>query len=231
MFLHVIAPYTFEIYNSQLHLIFDLVIRILSYIIPVWLIFILITKIKQRTLTFIECFFIVNFFGILFWPLNDGARYYLPIFIFAVYFTLEFLEKLFEQKFKSNHLIVVIASILIFLNIIGVYQSRYFDDNEIYTPTTKAMFEWVKENKEEQVFMFRRPRVLALFSEAEAVMPRYVSHNPQNLIEHINRYEVTHLIQSNNHPIGPIEELYKTNFTFELQWENEDYKIYMINPI
>jgi hypothetical protein len=197
-------------------------------------------KVKRRTVTFVECFFVLYFIAIMIWPIADGIRYALPLAGLSLIFLFKTFHFLFvvlpSEKYKrfsamGERLIMGFCFLVFLLNVIGITLNLGFNDDEIKKPATQELIRWMKTHmKEDEVFMFIHARAMCLFTDRKGVLPRYYPWDKKFLVEHMQRYRVAYYIKFNDRLQPPIETAYRCDFEFRPLWSNASFSVYAVAP-
>lgn len=134
-----------------------------------------IMQVRRRVLV-TEIFFTVYCASILFWPAGEGIRYFvpmLPLFIFYLLCGVEYWASKPVPALPAVLRSVILIGLLGFL--VFSYGSRYrsWDYRTIaqgpYQWESRELFQFVrKKTPLDAVFIFRKPRILALFTGRQA---------------------------------------------------------------
>jgi len=189
-----------------------------------------VTRIKNRV-TFLEIFLLLYVGIIIIWPDNEGTRFLIPVIPLYIMYVFIGLTKLTFIRYKeTRRLFIAILIVAFFSSYFGKYMKFNYDsiDKGVGKKETIELFEYIKKNTDGgDVFIFRKPRVLSLFTERSAG----VYHRPDNykdLWSFFNRIGATYLIVSSIDPeflhlfVGKYED------RFEEMYSNVDFKVYKI---
>ena len=189
-----------------------------------------IVRIKNN-LTILEIFFLTYLGVIILWPYSQGIRYLIPLIpIYLIYVVVG----LTQFKFIPIKAIRSTLYYLLIIAMFGSYLGRYskINFNSSYGGIDKKesiqLFKYIKENtKVDDVFIFRKPRVLALYTDREAARYQY-SNNDNDLWNFFESIGATYVIKGYiDDPFFP-RFIERNNNRFVERYSNNDFKIYQI---
>lgn len=138
-----------------------------------------VARIKNRV-TFLEIFLPLYVGIIIIWPAYQGTRFLIPaIPLYIMYAFIGITEIKFTQYKEARRLFVTILIVALFVSYFGKYTKLNYGsiDRGIGKKETIELFEYIRNNTDGgDVFIFRKPRVLSLFTGRSAA----VYHRPDN---------------------------------------------------
>lgn len=204
-----------------------------------WLLFISISglvvigyleKIKNK-MTLREIFLILYLACIIIWPSYQGKRFLLPIIPLYLFYMFAGFEKIkFSQSKKIKYLLLAVLVGAIFFSYISWYLKANFTSIRQGFAKNKAtaLFDYIKKATDKNdVFIFRKPRVLALFAERSAS----VYHKPKSdgeLWDYFNKIGADYIVT------GPFDEPFFQFFVEKFKnnlkevYANPAFKVYRI---
>lgn len=188
----------------------------------------------KRKVTFLELFVGLYAICIIIVPMTGGIRYLLPIVSFYLFYSLQGIKALPQRNgFRTAVIAIVVISVT--ATYAASYNTRNF--REVPNSITKAeaieFFEYVKkQTNENDVFIFTKPRALALFTgRKSSFFP--LKKDDKEAWEYFRTVNATYLVVG---PVGvePHEQVFFTGFVgrnkdyFREVYANADFVIYQI---
>jgi len=214
-------------YSRDLSKVFS-VILLIAASIGFWV------RIRSRK-TIFEIFFIVHFVIIILWPIRQGVRFLIPVI--PLYFFYAFLGMQRIANFK-NEKMNKIPYIIILILISVFYTCKYSTTDYasladgVHKKESMDLFSFIRDNtKQKDVFVFRKPRVLSLYTGRSAA----VYHRPENeseLLDYLVKIDANYIVESFiNHKIDYEffhEFVSRNKYRWEMIYSNPDFKVYRI---
>jgi len=195
----------------------------------------LISRIKKGVSSF-ELFFLLYFAVLLIWPAFQFYRFLIPILpLFFLYLYEGLITIIKFIKWPQLRIaIIVIASFFVFLNYMNTYIAilpRSITDLE--KVETKELFHFIqKETSSDDVILFFKPRVLALFTDRRS-LAMAVPDPGGDLFKKMKDFGVTKTILRKGHHIEYQPELEDFIVThpgnFELLYNNSEFFVYKVH--
>ncbi len=155
----------------------------------------------------------------------EFVRFVLPI-LPGVLCLLLFLYKrfgMFRHIFRLFFVVVLVA------NIYDIWIVKDLSDDVITNSQTMEMSHWVRDNlKEDEHYMFFKPRALALLSGRTGTAPWLTQESQETLSQRIKRLGISYIIFPKTTSVIRYSELEGLE-KIMLVWENSMYLIYRIN--
>jgi hypothetical protein len=220
-----------------------------DYIVPVlWLLAIplilwgFIRRTRGSTL-FMELFFLFHLTIILAWPSIQELRFLYPILpLFLLYAGIGFEESLTQLKKMISPRRVHALAMLFAVGIIIIYgvrtQKVVATEGPItdgpYTPEAMELFQFVREKTEpEAIFVFYKPRVLALYTDRHASafpenqpMPVVIDYLEEISTDYVVVKKAKEVKVSESRLVGLIQSC---QASFEQVFDNEMFSIYRLD--
>jgi len=189
-------------------------------------------KKARDKVTIFEVFAPVYLLCILLWPQLQGLRYLLPVvplYILYSFMGINRLNSMRSGKLERPVFLVMVMAIAV------TYAVKYSKTN--YGPImegidkeeTTELFNFIKHGTDKSdVFVFRRPRALSLFTERSATVYHQTQEDAQ-LWDYFRKIGATYVI------VGPIDEPFFREFVERNKdklcavYSNADFKVYRIN--
>lgn len=156
-----------------------------------------LTRIKNKV-TIFEIFLVLYMAIVIVWPANQGTRFLIPVIPLYLFYAFSGIEKLGSFKGGTLERVVLIALVAaIFFS----YATRY-EKMDYGSPIREGvaekeavdLFHYIKQATDgRDVFIFRKPRVLSLFTGRRAS----VYHQPEDdgrLWDYFGEIKATHVI-------------------------------------
>lgn len=193
-----------------------------------------LTRVKSG-ITIFEIYFVLHMAIVIIWPMNQGTRFLIPVIPLYLFYSFLGVQKI--SSFHGNKLGISVPIILVVAIFIS-YAIRYIKIDYgpiregIAKKETVDLFSYIKQStKEGDVFIFRKPRVLFLYTGRRAS----IYHQPQDDKELWNYF---HEIKANYVIVGQVfrsdvtflshfVEKYKDHF--REVYSNPDFKVYRIS--
>ncbi len=197
-------------------------------------------RIKTKKLEFVECFFVVYLVGVLVWPLGlqEVQRYALPLMGLSLVFCIELFglawRKYFQQRFCRLRLSVEQVTrgfllLILFFNVLNIRMQFSFNDDAIFQNDAVEMMNWVKANtREDEHFLFRRPRVVGLFTDRLGAQLTLVKGYEGKFYWRVRKFSVRWLINDKNIFPFNFEQMSNEEFVFLKVFENRSFEIYKV---
>ncbi len=191
-------------------------------------------RLWRRTISLLECFFVVYFLGIMAWTIEGGSRYFLPIAGVFLILGLEGVRAIYRLVFNDKFENIregIIRGILILLiahNVLSIIVDLDFDDNEIYRKNTKEVVQWIQRNiQPEEHYMFWKPRALAALTDRVGTPFWIYPEDKRNWPQRAKKFKIDYLI------IFTVDEYLLNQVTdgvIEAKeiWGNDGYKIFKV---
>lgn len=193
-----------------------------------------INRFKKKITSF-EIFFFVYLGVLCLWPAFQGERFLIPVIPLFFLYAIEGFEKitlLFKWIWLRKSL-----SILLLAFVISLYGSIYLKsfprtNYDIKKPATQELFRFVSnETSKDDVILFFKPRVLALFVERQSVAMAIPASDGDTL-GRMKELGVDYVILRKNYPyeIQPeLNEFLMGNASnFKLIYENSEFNVYRV---
>ena len=187
-------------------------------------------RIKEN-ITIFELFTVFYIVPIIIWPSYQGTRFLIPLIPLYIFYAFVGINKsiLFQHK-GTKRFVFTILILTILVSYVGKYSKTDFGPiNEgIGKKETIELFDYIKRNTDkDDIFIFLKPRVLALFTGRSASVYHW-PQDKQELLKYFSKIEATHLIlrQAYEPYLRLFVEEYKHNF--ELVYTNSEFKVYRI---
>ena len=188
------------------------------------------SRIKKKN-PFFEVFTLMYLGVILFWPANQGTRFMIPLiplFLFYVFYGISH-TKVF-RKYRVEKPLFTILVVAVLIAYIGKYATlEYGSISEgIAKKETVELFEFVKQHtKEDDVLIFWKPRVLALFTGRRvSVYPQ--SPDDADFWEYLRHIQATYLLVSFEDPPFLFHLVENYHDRFDSVYSNPDFTVYKI---
>ena len=194
----------------------------------------IINQIKNG-ITSIELFSLFYFGYLLLWPSFQGLRFLLPIIPFYFLYFLEGFQFVSSKCKKVTTWIPKIApffllACILFYNFQGFSNTYSNQTTEIEKPETQGLFDAVRsQTKSNDLIVFFKPRVLALYTNRKSVAVAVPTPN-KNTFERMKDLGVTYVIVRNNYLIEYQPEMTQfilQNFQyFQLVYHNSEFQMF-----
>ena len=190
--------YYFKILSAHWHNNFSFIVRMMVYLITSILMLIgYITCLKKKNITEI---FVASYTGILLIvPFLQQNRYLLPIIPLYIMYIMKGLDSEILKKIRIPT--TVISSTVVFLmgiSYVGAYTDMEYRkyDHGVEARTTKQVFDFISEStNEDSIFLFIKPRVLALYTKRRA----YADYGaPDTLWKNLLKMKADYILLANN---------------------------------
>lgn len=147
-------------------------IPIIGPILFALIVFAFICRLKNKSLTLVECFFTIYIVGSLLWYYSGGTRYIYPIIGFVILFLVDgsrFLSKYIRVgRINIYDLARVLILFIIFHNVISVSFLFKYNDDQIAQKDAMDLVEWIKNNThKDDRLVFGKPRELGFLTKRE----------------------------------------------------------------
>lgn len=171
---------------------------------------------------------------VLLWPNPAGARYLIPVFPLYVYYCLEGTESV-RAWLKVRRVVSVLVPLLVVIFLSYGMEFHHLDfgpfQEGMATAETRGLFSFIKSNTNpKDVFIFRRPRALALFTERSAsVYP--LSENESNACRYFQTIGVTYFIEAPALDDPSFDEFLAKRFRRNQPvFANSDFRVFRVVP-
>ncbi len=171
---------------------------------------------------------------VLLWPNPAGNRYLIPIFPLYIYYCLEGVEtvKAWLQIRRTEPILIPLLSI-IFLSYAGEFAHLDFGPFKEGVNKKEAgeLFAYIKSNTHpKDVFVFRRPRALALFTgRSSSVYPE--SQNEANFCLYFQTIGATYLIEAPALDDSSFDGFLAGEIPAkQLVFSNSDFRVFHVRP-
>jgi hypothetical protein len=123
--------------------------------------------------TAVEIFPWLYMMPVIVWPANQGTRFLIPLIPFYLYYCMLGIRGL-NVPVEARRRVIVALGLVVALLYGGKYSTMRFGPlaDGVATPESVELFEFVRQaTPPEAVFVFSRPRALALFTDRRASAP------------------------------------------------------------
>ncbi len=191
-----------------------------------------ISKIKTN-FSILEIFYILYSFVVIAWPTSPNMRFLVPViplFFFYTFFGIR------EITHRLLHRRKIIFQSLMAVSIIIIYILRYSsfeyhtDLLGVSSKESTELFDFIKRNTtESDIFLFRKPRVLSLFTNRNTSYSSF-SRSDSEFWRYVKHINATHII------LGPIKSkniegiVRRHERYLKLSFTNESFDIFKILP-
>jgi len=166
-----------------------------------------------------------------------GLRFLIPVIPLFVMYTFVGIKCInsFQRK-EIEKCVFAILIVAVFISYAGKYTKMDYGPMEgVSKKESVELFDYIKENTEEtDVFIFRRPRILSLFTERSASV-YHRPHDDEELWNYFHKIGATYLIVGPKGTVGPgggpaFLHLFveRHREAFEEVYSNSDFKVYRI---
>lgn len=185
----------------------------------------------KKNISILELFFLAYLGVIILWPASQGIRYLIPIIpIFLIYVVIGLSQLQYIPVKSVRSILYYLFIIAMFGSYLGRYSKINFDAKYGGIDKKEAiqLFEYIKENtKVDDVFIFRKPRVLALYTDREAATYHY-SKNDEDLWNFFESISAKYVIKGFMDDKYFIEFFERNKKRFVEKHSNNDFTIYQI---
>lgn len=185
-------------------------------------------------ITILEIFLALYVINLMIWPGPDPIRYIIPIiplYLFYAFWAVENIN-LSQNRIRISFFITLILTI--FVSYAGGHATKW-----VYGPIGESvtkkestdLFDYIRKGTDKKdVFIFRKPRALSLFTDRRA-SNYYSTNNDKDLWNYFLRINATHVIVSrifneDSTFLVPFVRRYKDNF--QNAYSNSDFVVYRI---
>jgi len=159
-----------------------------------------VARLRRRATAF-EIFPVFYLAAVILWPANQGTRFLIPVIPLYVLFAFDGLWQLRVLQRRNLRLYAVAGLVAVVLaSYAGRAARGYLGPirEGVHVPERRALFQHVRDQTPpDAVFIFRKPRILALYTNRRASKCR-VSSRDDELWRYIRRIGATHLIVSSH---------------------------------
>ena len=188
----------------------------------------------KNKISIIEIFLALYLMHVIIWPAEQGYRFLIPVIPLYVFYAFTGIrDNLFINKLHAKQLVFGISTIIIFISYIGKYTTldyRYIKEG-IGKKETIELFDYIKRNtRKEDIFIFQKPRALALYTGRSASACDYSQRN-EDLWKYFQSINASYLIvgepfETDRSFLRYFVKKYSNNF--EAVYSNPDFKVYKI---
>lgn len=190
-----------------------------------------IKRVRQG-ITIYEVFTPIYFLLIVLWnALDQGTRFLLPIYPVLIFYLIEFIEDLSQKTLNRQKWVSVapaaITTLVFFSHYLRYYQSANFDEinDGIQTPQATEFFEYIHHNTPQNaVFIFFKPRALALYTERSAAACGIWEH-PSVLEACFDKIDPDY-IATGPDDIPLLEYIYENPDQFDQVFQNDGFSVH-----
>ncbi len=132
---------------------------------------------------------------VILWPANQGTRFLIPLIPFYLYYCMLGIRGL-NVPLRARRPMIVALGVVVALLYGGKYSTMRFGPlaDGVATPESVELFQFVKQaTPPEAVFVFSRPRALALFTDRRASAP-VIANDPCRLWEYVAQIGASYVI-------------------------------------
>ncbi len=182
----------------------------------------------QKQITYLEIFPIIYMGVICLWPVRQGIRFLIPIIPIYIFYMLKGMESFNNIRIKK--IIFLFSSISILITYIACFTTCNFGPipEGLGKKETIELFTYVKQNtNKDDVFVFFKPRALALMTERKA-SGFHEPKNPSELFVYFEQISADYII------LGPEKNEYLDKFSddfkehLQLVYNNSDFRVFKI---
>src|SRR6185437_6701026 len=181
-----------------------------------------------------EIFLPLYLLVVLLWPNPGGERYLLPIFPLYAFYSLDALTAIAPRlrvpwpQYASAAIIVVV--VLAYASEFGREEYGPFRDG-MENAQTKQLFEFIRsDTRPDDVFVFRRPRALSLYTDRSASVypePRQVTR----FADYFRTIGATYLIEAPSLDDADFEVFIEQECPAKhLVFSNSDFRVFQVSP-
>ena len=195
-----------------------------------------VARVKRRV-TIFEIFSALYLISLLIWPAIQGARFLMPIiplYIFYAFTGIE--ESSFIKKHGAGKLVFSIVMAIICVSYATKYTTLDYGciREGIGKKETTELFDYIKKNTQKSdIFIFQKPRALALYTGRKAS----IYHCPKDyrdLWKYFKDIKASYIIagepfDTDRAYLGLFVERYRNNL--EETYSNQDFKVYRIKTL
>lgn len=163
----------------------------------------------SSTVTPLEVFPWLYALPVVVWPANQGTRFLIPLIPFYLYYCMLGLRDL--ELWQRRNVGLTACLLVIGITYAGKYSTLNYGPlpSGVATAESVALFDFVKRMTDRtDVFVFSKPRALALFTERRASAP-FAPDDPCRLWQFLTEIEATYVITG---PPGLPEAAYLDGF-------------------
>lgn len=178
-------------------------------------------RIFRKSIAFADLFFILYLLSVVFWPVEGGIRYVLPIV------GLVFISIIAVLNFGKVSQVILI--VLLLHNVFNIATYLNYNEDDISKKEVRELTQWMKEHTApEENFMFFRARALGLLTDrlgAPASMP---PEDARGFKDRLIRGKIVYLVKVKEFGNEDFPFLIGHDFLVEQVWENDAYRVLKI---
>jgi len=188
----------------------------------------------RRGATAFEIFPVFYLSAVILWPANQGTRFLIPVIPLYVLFAFDGLWQLrvLQRHNLRRHAVAGLA-VVIFASYAGRAARGYLGPirEGAHVPESRALFRHVRDHTPpDAVLIFRKPRILALYTDRRASMCQAPRRN-DDLWRYIRRIGATHLVVSSRLDRPFMKRFADRNAArLERTFSNAHFTLYRIRP-
>jgi len=217
--------------------------------------FLLRKKFKTGEIFIVELFAIIYIIALLIVPQYHGKRYLLPIIpLYLLYFVYGLDISLNKKSISIRNYTYALIITLVTVSYIGYLSIHNFTkfENGVEKKESVELFNFVrKHTPHDSVFIFRKPRVLALYTDRRSSAYYIPRNNKDELWAYINKINATYIIETTiakddqpkedasklTNPVEPVnledskeylDFIDRNRNMLETVFENADFRVYRI---
>jgi len=192
----------------------------------------------RKSCSVFELFFILYCIPLIIWPHFDGPRFLfplIPLFVFYCFIGVSVLLKI--RRWFIGPILAGLVLLSLCGSVAAAYTTLSFDsriDEGIAKKETQELFKFIREHTEKDaVFLFAKPRVLALFTGRSASVA-HRTRDPKELGSYCKKINAQYIIAARVFPsdivaIYPFLKRYP--FLIGLVFENADFRVYRLRGL
>lgn len=190
-----------------------------------------------KKITFIELFVALYTISVVIVPMDGGVRYLLPVVPFYIFYSLQGLRALPEQKGFRNFAIGGVAAAVLATYAVG-YTAYNLKEvpNSITAPEAVEFFDYVKrQTGEDDVIIFTKPRALALYTgRKSSFYPMLLGD--KEIWSYFRRIRATHIVVGPKN-VEPQDQEFLSSFlnrhkdSVRQEYSNAAFTVYRITEL
>ena len=145
--------------------------------------------------TAVEIFPWLYIVPVLLWPANQGTRFLIPLIPFYLYYCMLGIRGL-QARLAARNRMMVALGVVVALVYGGKYSTMRYGPlaDGVETAESVELFQFVKQTTPpEAIFVFSKPRALALFTDRRASAP-VIANDPCRLWEYVAQIGASYVI-------------------------------------